>query len=200
MLFDAGLDAAIGTDPDYISSAIGRFFLRKLFRLNIGPDDTLASKLNALVFQAADVHKVIVSHLHFDHIGYIKEVPQAEFLISGEEWTQLSGPHPEIKFILREHIEVPGANWRQIEFTPSDDPFFAPFGGWYDVMEDGTIILLPTSGHMPGSMSFLARTGDLPLILLVGDLIYDVEFLMKDKIPEPVTERNCWRPAPRCGC
>ncbi len=133
MLFDAGLDPVIGTDPDYISSAIGRFFLRKLFRLNIGPDDTLASKLNALVFQAADVHKVIVSHLHFDHIGYIKEVPQAEFLVSGEEWTQLSGPHPEIKFILREHIEVPGANWRQIEFTPSDDPFFAPFGAWYAV-------------------------------------------------------------------
>ena len=183
VLFDAGLDTAIGSDPNYVSSSIGRFFLHRLFRLHIGPDDTLTAKLNGLGYDVADVSKVIVSHLHFDHIGGIKEVPQAELLVSGDEWRQLSDPHPEREFILREHIEVPGAKWKQIEFAPTDDPLFAPFGGCYDVMNDGSMILLPTPGHTPGSMSLLVRTANYPPLLMVGDLTYEVDLLMKDRVP-----------------
>jgi glyoxylase-like metal-dependent hydrolase (beta-lactamase superfamily II) len=183
VLFDAGLDPAIGADPNYVSSAIGRLFLRRLFRLHIGPEDTLTRKLEGLGYAATDVRKVVVSHLHFDHVGGIKEVPQAELLVCGDEWRQLSGPHPERDFILREHIELPGAKWRQIDLAPTDDPLFAPFGGCYDVMGDGSMTLLPTPGHTPGSMSMLVRTGGFPPLLLVGDLTYEVDLLMKDQVP-----------------
>lgn len=183
VLFDAGLDHAIGTDPNYVSNAIGRFFLNRLFRLHIGPNDTLKAKLNELGYAVEDVRKVIISHLHFDHIGCIKEVPRAELLVSDDEWQQLSGPHPERDFILREHIKIPGAKWRQIEFAPTDDPLFAPFDGSYDVMGDGSMLLLPTPGHTPGSMSMLVRTGNYPPLLLVGDLTYEVDLLMKDCVP-----------------
>ena len=183
VLFDAGMDPAIGTDPNYVSSAIGRFFLRRLFRFHIGPDDSLTQKLHALEYDPANVRKIIVSHLHFDHIGGIAEVPQAELIVSRDEWRQLSCPHPERDFILREHIELPGARWRQIDFAPTDDPLFAPFGGCYDVMGDESMILLPTPGHTPGSMSMLARSNVFPPLLFVGDLTYEVEMLMKDLVP-----------------
>jgi glyoxylase-like metal-dependent hydrolase (beta-lactamase superfamily II) len=183
VLFDAGLDPAMATDPDYVSSAIGRFLLHRIFRLHIGPDDSLNKKLEGLGYAAADIRKVVVSHLHFDHIGGIAHVPQAELIVSGEEWRQLSGPHPEREWILREHIELPGAKWRQVEFAPSDNPLFAPFGGCYDVMGDGSMILLPTPGHTAGSMSMLVRTGGLPPLLLVADQTYDVDSLIKDQVP-----------------
>ncbi|MEN8195143.1 MAG: N-acyl homoserine lactonase family protein [Pseudomonadota bacterium] len=183
VLFDAGMDPAIGTDPNYFSSRVGRFFSRKLFRFQIGPNDTLAKKLEGLGYAAADVRKVIVSHLHFDHIGGINEVPQAELLVGNEEWRQLSGPHPERDFILREHIELPGARWRQIDLAPTDDLLFAPFGGCYDVMGDGSMILLSTPGHTPGSLSMLVRSRGFPPLLLVGDLTYEVDLLMKDQVP-----------------
>jgi len=183
VLFDAGLDPAIATDPNYIASPVGRFFMRKLFRLHITSDDTLTKKLDRLGYAAADVRKVIVSHLHFDHVGGIAEVPQAELFVSGDEWRQLSGPHPERDFILREHIELSGAKWRQIEFAPTDDPLLALFGGCYDVMGDGSMTLLPTPGHTPGSMSMLVRTDGVPPFLLVGDLTYELDLLMKDQIP-----------------
>lgn len=183
VLFDAGLDPAMATDPDYISSAIGWFLLHRIFRLYIGPDDSLDKKLEGLGYDAADIRKVVISHLHFDHIGGIAAVPQAELIVSSEEWRQLSGPHPEREWILREHIELPGAKWRQIEFAPSDDPLFAPFGGCYDVMGDGSMTLLPTPGHTAGSMSMLVRTGGLPPLLLVADLTYDVDSLIKDQVP-----------------
>ncbi len=183
VLFDAGMDPAISSDANYISNPNGRFFSRKLFRFDIGPDDKLTTKLSGLGYSIADVRKVIISHLHFDHVGGITEVPQAELLVSLEEWKQLSGAHPERDFILREHIEVPGSNWCQIEFSPTEDPLFAPFGGCHDVLGDGSMILLPTPGHSPGSMSMLVQTRNCPPLLLVGDLTYEVNLLMKGQVP-----------------
>ncbi|MGI9522014.1 MAG: MBL fold metallo-hydrolase [Hyphomicrobiaceae bacterium] len=183
VLFDAGMDPAIGTDPKYVSSALGRFFLRRLFRFHIGPNDGLTKKLDALGYNASDVRKVVVSHLHFDHIGCISEVPQAELLVSREEWRLLSCPHPEREFILREHIELPHAKWRQIDFAPADEQLFAPFGCYFDVMGDRSMMLLPTPGHTAGSMSMLARSKGFPPLLFVSDLTYDVDMLMNDQVP-----------------
>ncbi|MDA0231509.1 MAG: N-acyl homoserine lactonase family protein [Proteobacteria bacterium] len=183
VLFDAGLDPAIASDPNYVTQAIGRFFLRKVFRIHIGPDDALSKKLEGLGHAPADVRRVVVSHLHFDHIGCIKEVFQAELLVSREEWKRLSRPHPERDWILREHVELPGANWQPIDFVPTEDALIAPFGACYDVMGDGSMVLLPTPGHTPGSLSMLVRSDGFPPLLLVGDLTYEVDLLMRDQVP-----------------
>lgn len=183
VLFDTGIDPAIVSDPNYISSPIGRFLLRRVFRFHIGPEDALDRRLDSVDLAASDVSKVVVSHLHFDHIGGIAHVPQAELLVSRDEWQQLAGQHPERDWVLREHIELPGANWRPIEFAPTDDPLLEPFGGCYDVMGDESMMLLPTPGHSPGSMSMLVRSRNLPPLLLVGDLTYELNPLLNDQVP-----------------
>ena len=181
VLFDAGLNTAVLTNPNYVDSAIGRFFFRRLFRLNMQPE-TLTKKLADLGFDAAEVHKVVVSHLHFDHIGCIAEVPQAELLVSRDEWDQLSGPHPERDFVFKEHIERPEAKWRLVDFEPTEDPLFTPFGGCYDLMKDGSMVLLPTLGHTPGSLSMFVRIEGKAPVLLVGDLTYQADLLMNDQV------------------
>jgi glyoxylase-like metal-dependent hydrolase (beta-lactamase superfamily II) len=183
VLFDTGLDPALVSDPDYISSPIGRFLLKKIFRFQIGPNDALDKQLEAINLAAADVSKVVVSHLHFDHIGGIAHTPQAELLVSKDEWRRLKAPNPERDWILREHVELPGANWQPVEFVPTSDPLLAPFGVCYDCMGDGSMILLPTPGHTPGSMSMLVRSSGLPPLLFVGDLTYELEALHNDQVP-----------------
>jgi glyoxylase-like metal-dependent hydrolase (beta-lactamase superfamily II) len=125
----------------------------------------------------------VVSHLHFDHVGGIAKVPHAELLVSAKEWAILSEPHPERKWILREHIEMPSAKWRQIVFEPTDDPLFEGFDGIHDIAGDGSMILLPTPGHTPGSMSMLVRQAGWDPILLVGDMTYETASLEKDIVP-----------------
>jgi glyoxylase-like metal-dependent hydrolase (beta-lactamase superfamily II) len=183
VLFDTGVAPALVYDPDYINSPIGRFILKKVFRFHIGPEDALDKRLEAIDLAAADVRKVVISHLHFDHIGGISHVPQAELLVSRDEWRQLAAPHPERDWVLREHIELPGTNWQPIEFVPTDDPLLAPFGACYDCMGDGSMVLLPTPGHSPGSMSMLVRSQGLPPLLFVGDLTYELEPLYNDQVP-----------------
>jgi glyoxylase-like metal-dependent hydrolase (beta-lactamase superfamily II) len=190
VLFDTGLDPAIVSDPNYVDSAIGRFFMRRVFRLSIGPDDTVARNLDRLNLRAEDVSTVVISHLHFDHIGGIADVPQAELLVSRDEWQQLSEPHPDRDYFFRDHILLPGAKWRPIDFTATKDPLLAPFGGCYDVMGDGTLMLLPTPGHTVGSLSMLIRADDCPPLLLIGDLSYAVELLMRDQLPGVYADKS----------
>lgn len=93
------------------------------------------------------------------------------------------GPHPEREMVLRRDIEVPGAKWRQITLLPTNDPTLAPFTRTYDLMADGSMMLLPTPGHLPGSLSMLVRSEGAPPLLFVGDLCYSVDMLMEDRFP-----------------
>ncbi len=183
VLFDTGLDPAVISDPNYVDSAIGRFFMRRVFRFTIGRGDTVAKNLARLNLRAENVRKVVISHLHFDHIGGIADVPQAELLVARNEWEQLSKPNPDRDYFFRQHIELPGANWRCIDFAPTKDPVLSSFGGSYDVMGDGSLMLLPTPGHTAGSQSMLVRADNCAPLLLIGDLSYSVELLMRDQLP-----------------
>lgn len=183
VLFDTGLDPAIVADPGYISSAIGRFLLRRIFRLHITEEDRLDKVLAAHGYSAADIRTAVISHLHFDHVGGIAHIPQAELLVGAKEWAQLAEPHPEREWILREHIDIPHAQWRPIKFEPTADPLFGDFEGVWDVAGDGAMVLLPTPGHTPGSLSMLVRRAGWQPILLVADLAYEAGLLAQGVFP-----------------
>ncbi len=183
VLFDTGLDPAIATNPNYISQAIGRILVRRIFRWSISEGDALKYQLQSVGVSPSQVTKAVISHLHFDHVGGIADVQDAELIVSEREWAQLSEPHPEREWILREHIEIPGAKWRPIAFDQTADPILERFGGAYDVMRDGAVVLFPTPGHTPGSLSMLVRSDGLPPILLIGDLAYEPNLIFEDKVP-----------------
>ncbi len=183
VLFDTGIDPAIQFDKTYIKQAIGRFLLARIFRLHLTEADRIDHVLAGAGVAPGDIRTAVLSHLHFDHVGGIAQIPQADLLVSAREWAILSEPHPEQEWILREHIEIPGAKWRQITFQPSDDPIFKGFEGIHDVAGDGSMILLPTPGHTAGSMSMLIRREGWDPILLVGDLTYEAALLDRDIVP-----------------
>ncbi|MDV7143865.1 N-acyl homoserine lactonase family protein [Tropicimonas sp. TH_r6] len=183
VLFDTGIDPAILSEEGYINQAIGRFLLPRIFRFHLTERDRIDHVLAGAGVAASDIRMAVISHLHFDHVGGIAQIPQADLLVSEREWAILSEPHPEREWILREHIEIPGANWRQVSFTPTDDPLFDGFEGIHDIAGDGTMILLPTPGHTPGSMSMLIRQDGWDPILLVGDLTYETALLEQGVLP-----------------
>lgn len=183
VLFDTGIDPAIQSDRDYIKQAIGRFLLARIFRFHLNESDRIDHALARSGIAASDIQAAIISHLHFDHVGGIAQIPQSDLLVSAREWAILSDPHPEHEWNLREHIEIPDAKWRQITFKPTDDPLFEGFDGIHDVADDGSMILLPTPGHTAGSMSMLVRQAGWDPILLIGDLTYETSLLERNVVP-----------------
>jgi N-acyl homoserine lactone hydrolase len=183
ILFDTGQDRASVTDPDYFPGGFAGLLYGRVARFQIGPQDSLTAKLALAGYAASGVRLAILSHLHQDHIGGISYLPKTEFIVADAEWKELAKARPELRGLLRRHIDVPGARYRQIEFTPTDDPALAPFRASHDVMGDGSLVPLPTPGHTPGSMSLLVRRPDRVPLLLVGDLTYESRLLEAGRIP-----------------
>ena len=183
VLFDLGQDRASVTEPDYFPGGITRILYNRLARFEIRPGETLSAGLNELGYKTGDVRTAIVSHLHQDHIGGLRELRHAEIVVSRKEWSTLSGFLPEVNGLLKRHIDLPGLNWQRIEPEPTDDPGLSPFAARHDLFGDGSLVLLPTPGHTPGSMSLLVRQARRPPLLLVGDLTYDVHLFENGRVP-----------------
>jgi glyoxylase-like metal-dependent hydrolase (beta-lactamase superfamily II) len=183
VLFDTGQDRASVTDPGYFPGGFTGHLYRRLARFEIGADQTLTERLAAAGYDIADVHTAVLSHLHQDHIGALPELGHADLVVSKPEWDSLDHPHAELNGLMRRHIDLPGLSWRRVTFEPSSDPALAPFTAARDLFGDGSLVLLPTPGHTPGSMSLLVRRPGRAPLLMVGDVTYDVHRLEAGRVP-----------------
>ena len=183
ILFDTGQDRASVTDSTYFPRGFAGYLYRRLARFDIGEHDTLTAQLAALGYAPADVDTAIVSHLHVDHIGGLRELAGSELVVSAAEWAELAEPVPELRGLLRSHIQLPGLRWHQVSLEPTHDRALAPFTEALDVMGDGSLVLLPTPGHTAGSVSLLIRRAARPPLLLAGDLTYGADILRRGQLP-----------------
>ena len=192
VLFDTGQDRRSVTDPHYFPGGIIGFFYRRLARFAIGAGDTLTAQLKTLGHRPEDVTMAVLSHLHQDHIGGISELPHAEIVVSAIDWADIDKPGALLEGVMADHVRLPGVRYRPVEIPAvaddavtgqAMDAAIAPFTHALDLRGDGSLLLLPTPGHSPGSMSLLVRAAGIPPLLLVGDLTYDVELLAGDHVP-----------------
>jgi N-acyl homoserine lactone hydrolase len=183
VLFDTGQDRASVTDADYFPRGILRFAYSRLARFDIGEGDTLTRQLAAIGYDIADVTTVIISHLHQDHIGGLPELGHAEILVSSDEWKSLSLPRPAMRGLLTKHIDLPGLRWRRIDLSPLGTSDLSPFTSGLDLFGDGSLVILPTPGHTPGSISLLVRRPEQLPLLLIGDLSYDNDLMERGDVP-----------------
>lgn len=183
VLFDTGQDLASVTDPAYYPGGVTGWLYGRLARFQMRPADAFASRLAETGHRPSDVDVAILSHLHEDHIGGVGQLPRAQFLVSETEWRSMFRPAPELRGILRRHINRPGLRVKTIRFEPTTDASLAPAGKAFDVMGDASLVLIPTPGHTAGSMSLLVRRVAAPSLLFVGDLTYEMEVLEAGKVP-----------------
>jgi glyoxylase-like metal-dependent hydrolase (beta-lactamase superfamily II) len=183
VLFDTGQDRASVTDPGYFPGGPTKVLYDRLATFEIGPEETLTAGLGRLGYAASDVHSAVLSHLHQDHIGGLAELGEANIVVSQTEWRTLSSPLPEMRGLITRHIDLPGPRWQRVEPEPTDDPSLSPFARSRDLFGDDSLVLLPTPGHTPASMSLLVRQAGLPPLMMVGDLTCDVHLFEHGHVP-----------------
>jgi glyoxylase-like metal-dependent hydrolase (beta-lactamase superfamily II) len=173
VLFDTGQDRAPVTNPHYFPAGPLGWLYKRLARFDIEPHETLPAQLERLGYSTGDVSVVVLSHLHQDHIGGLRHLQDARIVISDNEHALLNSRLDEARGVLSRHINLPGLNWDRVQFGPLGDPDIAPFTHGVDLMGDRSMMLLPTPGHTPGSLSMLVRRPGHDPLLMVGDLTYD---------------------------
>ena len=142
-----------------IDTGIGSAYDDK-FAFRYGVDKSTTDLLRGLAaagVAAADVTRVVLTHLHFDHCGgccvqaasgdFEPAFPQATYYVDGGELDRARAPDPRSKASYVPHTFEPLAEAGRLELT----------SGEADVVPGVT--LFPTPGHTENHRSVLVRSG-----------------------------------------
>lgn len=152
VLFDTGVSPKGLRDPE-------RYFTSAIRRLGFEYDPALGidAQLGAVGYEPGQVKYVIPSHLHFDHAGGLYLFPHATFLIGAGEMSFAYHPDDaERPYYLLDDL-LPTRDFRWVEI-----------GSDFDLFGDGSVVVLFSPGHTPGSVALFVRLPGQNLIL-TGD-------------------------------
>lgn len=161
LLIDAGfgrnVDAHVLTTP---------WLMRKTSRYE--KETPAADQLRAAGLDPAQLNGIVLTHAHWDHVSGAEDFPGVPVWV----------PQAERDFVASGHIAAglaasfAGLAWRTYDFP--DGPYLG-FASSYDVFKDGTVVLVPTPGHTPGSViAFVTPPGERRYAF-VGDLVWQRE-------------------------
>ncbi len=174
LLWDTGVPESALNDPKGWST------VPKLIVYHL--DKTLTSQLAEIGLETTDITYVAVSHTHGDHIGNVGLFPNSMLLIQEAEYTWISSPDgPD------DNVNQLKALARQLLGTPKH---LRLLEGDTDVFGDGSVTLVSTPGHTPGSQSLLVHLTNSGFIILSGDVVHLEENFEKNTVPSLNTDKT----------
>lgn len=158
---------------------------------------------------ARDIDLIILSHVHWDHVGTPADFPNATFVVGSGTLSLLkNGAGPLYPAELFNHDELPAS--RTVELPPVDNTIdpgipkhtptpadtevilpassatwtWRPLAGFpaaLDFFGDGSLYIIDSPGHLYGHVNLLARVGERRYIYLGGDCCHDPRLLTGEK-------------------
>lgn len=139
---------------------------------------TLTEQLKAIGIRPEQVETIGISHYHFDHTGQAADFPAARLLIGKADLGALkSTPAPF------------GAEPDLLKPWLSGGAPVEPVNGDKDIYGDGSVIMLATPGHTPGSHALLVRLARKGPVILAGDVAHFEEQFAHHGVPPFNTDR-----------
>ena len=173
LLWDTGVPQSALHDPEGWST------LPKLIVYHL--DKALTNQLAEIGLKTADITYVAISHTHGDHIGNVRLFPDSTVLMQRAEYAWISSPDGpnnnvnQLKALARKLLGAP----KHLTLLDGDS----------DVFGDGSVTLVSTPGHTPGSQSLLVRLKNSGFIILSGDVVHLEENFEKDTVPSLNTDK-----------
>ena len=174
LLWDTGVPELALNDPRGWST------LPKLIVYHL--DKTITAQLAEIGLKATDITYVAISHTHGDHIGNMSLFQNSTVLMQRAEYTWISSPDGP-----NDNVNQLKALARKLLGTPKH---LRLLDGDTDVFGDGSVTLVSTPGHTPGSQSLLVRLKRSGFIVLSGDVVHLEENFENDTVPSLNTDKT----------
>jgi N-acyl homoserine lactone hydrolase len=173
LLWDTGVPESALNDPRGWST------LPKLIVYHL--DRTLTDQFAGIGLKPRDIGRVAISHTHGDHIGNMGLFPNSTILMQQAEYSWINsgdGPNDNVNQLM--------ALARKLLGTPKN---LQLIDGDTDVFGDGSVTLVSTPGHTPGSQSLLVHLKNSGFIILSGDVVHSQENFEKNRVPSLNTNK-----------
>ena len=134
--------------------------------LHMTDEDTPMNRMREVGVEPEDINYILLSHMHPDHFGYIDQFPNAEIIVSDDEFTYMIKDYALKRFPFTkdfDHFLQQDLNW---SLFPSDVEF-------KELMKGVTIVNFGR-GHSYGMLGLLLDL-DCGKKLLISDVIYSSE-------------------------
>jgi glyoxylase-like metal-dependent hydrolase (beta-lactamase superfamily II) len=142
-----------------------------------------------------DVDTVILSHVHWDHVGTPSDFQNAEFVVGSGTLHLLAhggGPHYPAEIFNKDELpkertsELPPVRQEDVEkaFEKQTEHSWSPlasFPATVDFYGDGSVYIIDAPGHLFGHVNILARIGPKKWVYLGGDCCHDPRILIGEK-------------------
>lgn len=169
VLFDTGMHPAVRDDA---VAHWGKVARRRLVP-RLDDDGDVVARLRASGVRPEDVGLVVNSHLHNDHAGMNLAFPGSRTLVRTREF--------EYAVSL---MDTPSSGFVRADFFDvARPPELFDYETSYDLLGDGSLILLSTPGHTPGHQSMLVRFPSGARYVLSGDAVYSCSDLEAGRPP-----------------
>jgi len=178
-LIDTGENAQV-TDKNYFkaSGSFANWLNTTQFKFKVDREEEIDRQLKSIGISPDMITKVILTHLHLDHIDGLKHFPNTEILVNSIEWEKPYGDLPKL---------YPA--WFKPTLISMDDDY-SFFGKSHFLTKSKDLILIITPGHTHGHSSVLLKT-DQCHVLFAGDVVYYEKQLLDGKFAAAnVSHRN----------
>lgn len=166
-LLDTGENANVN-DKDYFKSS-GRFenwMNTTQFRFKVNREEEIDKQLEAAGLSTSSIDKVILTHLHLDHIDGLRHFPDKEIMVNRLEWEKPYGDLPKLY----------PEGFKPALFQTGEQ--FEGFDARY-LTKDQKLIAVHTPGHTWGHISIVLET-DQAFLFFAGDVVYFQDQLVKN--------------------
>lgn len=138
--------------------------LRAIFKPSRRPTSTVAA-LDRAGIPPESLDLAIATHLHWDHVSGLVDLPGLPLLTHAAEW-RAAVEGLAIPAGIRDALAG-----REIRLVDLDGPAVLSFGRSHDLLGDGSVVLLDLAGHTAGSVGVLLATHAGP-VLIAGDALW----------------------------
>lgn len=188
ILYDTGY-------ADHFTTATERFpgrIYRWLTPVRLPEAEQLSAQLGGFGVAPGEVSRVLISHLHADHVAGLRDLPRARILALEKDVAAHLGPRAVQGFASLRRGVLPAllpndfeARLDLADSRPPIDlgPAWAPFSRGYDLIGDKSLIGIPLPGHSPAQLGVLLRTTDDAMILLAADSCWSARAWREQRMP-----------------
>ncbi|HEY6762010.1 MAG TPA: MBL fold metallo-hydrolase [Baekduia sp.] len=137
---------------------------------HVAREDELDHQLQAAGVAPEAIGRVVLTHIHGDHVDGVPHVARAPVLAGAREIAFAGGASSRVARRMTRQPLPPGFAPQPIAL---DGPAFGAFDHSTPLTADGRVVAVPTPGHTPGHLSVVVVQDDHH-VLLAGDVAYDL--------------------------